>query len=83
MLPLADLLHMLLHATVALPLELRAHYLLILQEAYLSTAHVCNDVVQSDDFPTLLLMLTHEVENFVTEVLHPPHGQPRLDGVAR
>ena len=34
MLPIDELLQLLLHATVVLPLELRAHYLQILQEAY-------------------------------------------------
>ena len=69
MLGLPDLLNLLLNVSVPLPLELRANYLLILQEAYLNTVHTCKDIGDSDDFPRLVCDLVCEVIAFVADVL--------------
>ena len=83
MLPIDELLQLLLHATVVLPLELRAHYLQILQQAYLSTTHVCDDVASADDFAELIQMLAGEVEELVHEAVpssRPPNASADVDG---
>ena len=69
MMPLAELLHHLLHPSVPLPPELHSNYLALLCDAYLDSARRCKELDDSEELAALVCDLVAQVVAFSEDVL--------------